>query len=51
MKDSTAIWCESEPGKKDFSPLEINYGEFSVLTEINALMETKQTLQIILELV
>ena len=28
MKDSTAIWCESEPGKKDFSPLEINYGEF-----------------------
>jgi ectoine hydroxylase-related dioxygenase (phytanoyl-CoA dioxygenase family) len=28
MKNTTAIWCESEPRKKDFFPLEINYGEF-----------------------
>ena len=28
MKDTTAIWCESEPGKKDFTPMEIDYGEF-----------------------
>ena len=28
MNDTTAIWCETEPGKKDFIPLEINYGEY-----------------------
>ncbi len=28
MKDTTAIWSESEPGKKDFFPMEINYGQF-----------------------
>ena len=28
MKDTTAIWAETEPGKKDFSPMEIKYGEF-----------------------
>ena len=28
MKDTTAIWAESSPGKKDFSPMEIDYGEF-----------------------
>ena len=28
MKDTTAIWCETEPGKKDFIPLEMKYGEF-----------------------
>ena len=28
MKDTTAIWAESSPGKKDFSPMEIEYGEF-----------------------
>jgi ectoine hydroxylase-related dioxygenase (phytanoyl-CoA dioxygenase family) len=28
MKDTTAIWAESLPGKKDFFPMEIDYGEF-----------------------
>jgi ectoine hydroxylase-related dioxygenase (phytanoyl-CoA dioxygenase family) len=28
MKDTTAIWSETEPGKKDFFPMEINYGQF-----------------------
>ena len=28
MKNSTAIWSESLPGKKDFSPMEIDYGKF-----------------------
>jgi ectoine hydroxylase-related dioxygenase (phytanoyl-CoA dioxygenase family) len=28
MKNTTAIWSESEPGIKDFKPLEIDYGEF-----------------------
>ncbi len=28
MKETTAIWSESEPGKKDFSPMEIDYGEY-----------------------
>tara|TARA_B110000008_G_C16920962_1_gene544725 strand:+ start:108 stop:782 length:675 start_codon:yes stop_codon:yes gene_type:complete len=28
MKDTTAIWAESLPGKRDFSPMEIDYGEF-----------------------
>lgn len=28
MKNTTAIWSESSPGKKDFLPMEINYGEY-----------------------
>ncbi len=28
MKDTTAIWSETSPGKKDFFPMEANYGEF-----------------------
>ena len=28
MRDTTAIWCETEPAKKDYFPMEIDYGEF-----------------------
>ena len=28
MKNTTAIWAESLPGKKDFLPTEIDYGQF-----------------------
>lgn len=28
MKNTTAIWAETKPGKKNFQPMEINYGEF-----------------------
>ncbi len=28
MKNTTAIWSESSPGKKDFFPMEIDYGQF-----------------------
>ena len=28
MKDTTAIWSETSPGKKDFFPMEIDYGQY-----------------------
>lgn len=28
MENTTAIWAETSPGKKDFSPMEIDYGEY-----------------------
>ena len=28
MRDTTAIWCETEPAKRDYFPMEIDYGEF-----------------------
>jgi len=28
MKDTTAIWIESEPNKGDFSPMNISFGEY-----------------------
>jgi len=28
MKDTTAIWAETSPGKKDFFPMEIDYGQY-----------------------
>ena len=28
MKNTTAVWSETEPGKKDFFPMQIKYGQF-----------------------
>jgi hypothetical protein len=47
--DTQATWVESVPGLKDFSPMEMKYGEYYILMEINALMETKSTKQILQE--
>ena len=28
MENTTAIWAETSPGKKDFFPMEIDYGQY-----------------------